>query len=104
MPGYDLSVADEQPFYAPNRKAAPPRQPRPVEPVWSVRRATDGTVFDCALLDHGAHGVDLQLFKNQKFAGSRHFHHRALALQHAEQVRRRLVPDDRQPCPAGFGR
>jgi hypothetical protein len=39
----------DQPFYAPDRKPAPPRQRKPGEFLWTVQK--DGQRLDCELRD-----------------------------------------------------
>ena len=45
-------MADDQPFYAPNLKPLPPRQPQPRTPVWTLEHRERGRV-QCALLSLG---------------------------------------------------
>jgi hypothetical protein len=63
-------MSDEQPFYAPSRKPAPPRQPRPTEHLWAIRK--DSHQYDCELLDHGTHGIEVQVLRDlERFDGHR---------------------------------
>jgi hypothetical protein len=54
----------DEPFYAPNHTAAP-RQRQPSEHLWSVRK--DGCQLDCELRDHGAWGVEVQVYREREF-------------------------------------
>jgi hypothetical protein len=74
-------MADE-PFYAPNRPPAPPRQPQPGERLFEFKRGHDR--FLCELRDHGAYGIEAQFFQNEEFLWGRRFDTRELAVQWAE--------------------
>src|SRR5712691_6253320 len=51
----------DDPFYAPNHKPAPPRVPRPEEPLWEFRK--DGARWSAELRSHGEWGVEAQILK-----------------------------------------
>ena len=70
------------PFYAPNRTPAPPRQAQPAERLFEFLREHDR--FLCELRDHGAYGVEAQFFLSEELFTSRRFDSRALAIQWAE--------------------
>ena len=71
----------DQPFYAPNHTPAP-RQPRAGEHLWAVRK--DGRQIDCELCDHGAWGVEMQIYRDLEFRYGRRWATRALALEEAD--------------------
>jgi hypothetical protein len=73
---------NDQPFYAPDRKPALPRQPKPGEQLWSIR--TKDRQLDCELGDHGAWGVEVQVYREGQFLDGRRWPTRALALEEAE--------------------
>jgi hypothetical protein len=75
----------DQPFYAPNRKPAPPRQPQPGEHLWAIRK--DGQQLDCELPDHGERGVEVQVYREREFLYGRRWPTRALALEEADDQR-----------------
>lgn len=82
-PGQRERMSDDQPFTAPNRKPPPPRRPRQTEHLWAIRRGD--RQFDCELLDHGTHGVEMQVLRDREwFYGHRH-DSRELALREAEE-------------------
>jgi hypothetical protein len=72
----------DQPFYAPDRKLAP-RQPQPGEPLWTILR--DGQRLECELRDHGAWGMEVQIYRDGKFLYGRRWPSRALALEEANE-------------------
>ena len=65
-------MADEQ----------PPVQPRCGEHLWTLEKA--GRRVDCRLLEHGEHGVEVQLFRDREFYAGRRFATRALADAYAD--------------------
>jgi hypothetical protein len=65
------------PFYAPNRTPAPPRQAQPGERLFEFLRGHDR--FVCELRDHGAYGVEAQFLLNGDLFTSRRFDTRAQA-------------------------
>jgi hypothetical protein len=74
-------MMSDEPFYAPNRKIAP-RQPRVGEHLWAIRK--DGRQIDCELCDHGAWGVEMQIYRDLEFRYGRRWATRALALEEAD--------------------
>src|ERR1700680_1700861 len=72
----------DEPFYAPNRTTAP-RQRQPGEHLWAVRK--DGRQLDCELRDHGAWGVEVQVYREREFPFGRRWATRALALEEADE-------------------
>jgi hypothetical protein len=48
-------MSDETPFYSPDRRPAPPRQPKPGEQVWCLRK--DGRIQTCELRDDSKVGA-----------------------------------------------
>jgi hypothetical protein len=80
-------VSDE-PFYSPTYRP-PKRQPRPGELLFEFVRA-DHVRVRVELRDHGAYGVEVQIFHNEElFAGYRH-PARALAVAWAERERKAM--------------
>ena len=71
----------DQPFYAPNRTTAP-RQPRAGEHLWAIRK--DGRQLDCELRDHGAWGVEMQIYRDVTFRYGHRWATRAEALVEAD--------------------
>ena len=85
-------MADEEPFYSPRRKPAPPRQPSPGQHVWTVTKA--GRRGDCELRDHGAPcGWETQTLENGELSTGRRFETYALAMQWADLERDALEQD-----------
>lgn len=79
---------DDEPFYTPNRKPDPPREPTAGEPPFALLR---GHVrFLCELRDHGAYGIEAQFYENEDFLVSRRFGTRTLAVQWAEEERKAI--------------
>lgn len=76
-------MSDDQPFTAPNRKPAPPRQPRPAEHLWAIRK--DGRQYDAELRDHGKWGVEFQVFRELEFLYGRRWPTRELAIAEADE-------------------
>jgi hypothetical protein len=75
----------DQPFYAPDHKPAPPRPRQPGEHLWTIQK--DGHQLDCELRDHGAWGVEVQIYREREFLYGRRWPTRALALKEADQQR-----------------
>lgn len=76
-------MSDDQPYYAPNRKPEPARQPKPTEHLWAIRK--DGRQYDGELRDHGTWGVEFQVLCDLEwFYGHRH-ESRDLALLEADR-------------------
>lgn len=83
-------VSDDEPFYSPNARPAPVRQPKPGELVWSLQKAERRV--DCELRFHGeSYGWECQCLHEGVLAYGRRFPLRAHALQEAEAQRRRLL-------------
>jgi hypothetical protein len=78
-------MSDEQPFYAPNHKPTVPRQPRPREAVWTVRK--EYHTRTCELLDHGGDGIEVQILIDGDLLIGRRFETRALAPAWAKSER-----------------
>jgi hypothetical protein len=76
-----------QPFYAPNLPARRPRQPN--EHLWAFRK--DGRQLDCQLRDHGAWGVEVQVYREREFLYGRRWATRALALEEADEQKARYL-------------
>jgi hypothetical protein len=82
-------VSDE-PFYSPNRKPEPPRQLKPGERVWTLRK--NGRQVDCELRFHGeSYGWECQCHYNGELAYGQRFIMKAGALEEAEAQRCRLM-------------
>jgi hypothetical protein len=81
----------DQPFDAPNRPPAPPRQPKPGERLFEFLRGHDR--FLCELRDHGAYGIEAQFFQNEEFLCDQRFDTRGLAVQWAEQEWKAIEQD-----------
>ena len=65
-------MADDQPFFAPNRPPAPARTPLLTEHLWAIRRnGRQYGQYDGELLDHGTWGVEFQvLYELESFYGA----------------------------------
>ena len=50
-----------EPFYVPNRRPDPPRQPKPGELLFTCTRASDDQTIRCELRDHGVLGIEAQV-------------------------------------------
>jgi hypothetical protein len=66
-----------------------PTRPRRGEHPWNLEKA--GRRVDCRLLEHGEHGVEMQLFPDREFYGGRRFATRALADAFADAERLLLM-------------
>ena len=64
-------MSDEQPFYAPDKRPAPARTPKPGLEVWRLRRSD--RVMTCELRDddHAGAGFDVQLIEGGELRRSR---------------------------------
>jgi hypothetical protein len=71
-----------QPFYAPNRKIAPPH-PRTGEPLWTIQK--NGRQLACELRDDGEFGVEVQFYRERELLFGRRWATRALALEEADE-------------------
>lgn len=67
-------MSDDQPFYAPDLKPAPPRQPKPSELLEEFLVGHDRWCIE--LLDHGQWGIEARFLKNEEFFSSRRFDER----------------------------
>jgi hypothetical protein len=74
-----------EPFYAPDHKPAPPRQPKRGEPLWAILK--DGQQLECELRDHGAWGVEVQVYRDREFLYGQRWATRALAIEEADDRR-----------------
>jgi hypothetical protein len=74
-----------EPFYAPNRKVAIVRQPRPGERLWAVRKS--GVTMSVELRDHGEVGTEFQILRGGEVIHGRRFEMRALAMLEADACR-----------------
>lgn len=81
-------MPDNDAFYAPGHRAKP-RVPRPGKRLWTVRD-TDMIRWSCELRDHGQHGVEAQILRNEEFSMSWRFPTRDGADAWAETKRRHL--------------
>jgi hypothetical protein len=63
-------MTDHQPFYAPFRKPAPPKELTPGEPLFEFYREQDHARFLCELRDHGQWGVEAQFYQNEVFGSA----------------------------------
>lgn len=93
-------MADNLPFYAPNRPPAAPRRGEPGELLFECLRGHDRFRFE--LRDHGeVYGVEAQIYQNEEFLIGRRFDRRMdqtrtpreLAIAWAEEERRALDGD-----------
>jgi hypothetical protein len=80
---------DEQPFYAPDRRPAPPRQPKPGEHLWTFVRGSNERRAELRTTPDA--GVELQIFVNREFVNGRRYENRALALLNADGIRDTLA-------------
>src|SRR3981081_3954961 len=82
-------MADDLPFYSPNRPPAPPRQPKPGELMFEFVRVSDRKTFRCELRFHGeSYGWEAQWFDDGgRFASHGAFVTRAAAIAWAEHER-----------------
>jgi hypothetical protein len=71
----------DQPFHTPDHKPAL-RQRQPSEHLWAIRK--DGQQLDCELRDHGAWGVEVQVYREREFLYGRRWASRALAIEEAD--------------------
>lgn len=78
-----------------NAPKPPPRKPRPLEPVWTMRK--DGKQTECGLLGHGEYGWEVQLLRDGAWFYGRRWITRALALAEADAIRRQFERDGWKP-------
>lgn len=78
-------MSDEQPFYAPDRKPAAPREPKPGELLWTLVKGTESRRLE--LRDHGVIGAELQIYVNGQFLKGQRYENRALALLQADAIK-----------------
>jgi hypothetical protein len=90
-------MSDDDPFYTPNRPPAPPRQPKPGEPLFEFLHGQDRIL--CELRDDGeVGGVEAQFLRNEVLeVGRRFFPHmsatrtpREMAIAWAEEWRKAI--------------
>ena len=81
----------DEAFYAPEKKAPPARQPRPGEPLWSLRK--NGRQYDCELRDHGTWGIEVQVYYEREFRFGQRCPSRELALAVADLIKNRHLGD-----------
>jgi hypothetical protein len=62
----------DQPFYSPNWKPPPPRQPKPGELLFEFYRERDHTRWRCELRDYGKFGVQAEFYRNERFFRKSH--------------------------------
>jgi len=82
-------MTDDVPFYAPDRKPTPPRQPQPGEILWTLHQG--GHTRQAQLRDRGEWGVEFQLFANGNMLYGQLCATRGLAEMVATQERRGLA-------------
>ena len=89
-------VMNDDPFYAPNHKPPPPRQPKPGELLFEFLRASDRAPMACELRFHGeSYGWEAQFLERGELLYSRGgFAMRAQAVQRAEEERKAIVKGD----------
>lgn len=76
----------DEPFYSPTRKPAAPRQPKPGEPLWQLRK--DHVTWSAELRFHGeSFGWEAQILRNGELAIGRRFVMKAQAIEWAESLR-----------------
>ena len=76
----------DEPFYSPNRKPPPPRQPRPPgEPVWEFR--VNHVTWSAELHTEAPHGWDCHLLRDTDFFASRRFANLDAAIGWANEQR-----------------
>ena len=85
-------MGEDEPFYAPFRTPAPPRQPKPGELLFEFIRASDGVQMSCELRFHGeSYGWEAQFFEGGTLFYSRGaFILRETAVRWAEQERKAM--------------
>jgi hypothetical protein len=84
-------MADE-PFYSPNRKPPPPRQPQPGEFLFEFTR-DDGAIYRCELRSHAEElgipaAVEAQFLLDGELLIARRFDTKKLAMQWVEEQRK----------------
>jgi hypothetical protein len=84
-------MQNDEPFYSPNRRAAPAPAAQPGEPVWRIRKA-DGRQLDCELRSP-EWGVEVQLFRDLEFLNGRRWPTRELAQAHASELREHFIAE-----------
>jgi hypothetical protein len=92
-----VSRRSEEPFYAPFRAPARPRQPKPGERLFELLVGHNRYLFERR--DHGdVYGVECQIFKNEELLMSRRFDprldasrpSREMAIAWAEEERKAM--------------
>ena len=93
-----MAENEPEPFYAPNKKPAPPRQPQPGELLFEFHVERTHQVFRVELRDHGAYGVEAQFLDPVDLVIARMFRPnldptrtpREMAVQWAEEERKAI--------------
>ena len=92
-------MADE-PFYAPFRTPAPPRQPKPGERLFEFLVGHNRHLFE--LRDHGeVYGVECQIFKNEELLMSRRFDPRLDASRPSREMAIAWAEEERKAMERG---
>lgn len=90
MPTENSKEMTDDPFYAPGHKI-PPRQPKPGEFVWELRR---GIVrLRCELRGHGEYGWECQLLEDGILIFGQRFDHKQQAELLADAFKREREAD-----------
>lgn len=66
-------MSDDQPFYSPDLKKAPPRQPVPGELLFEFYVERTHTRWRCELRTHGSISVEAQFLQNEELLISQNF-------------------------------
>jgi hypothetical protein len=83
-------MSDDEPFYSPTYRPPPPRQPRPLEHVWSLWK--NGRRTDCGLYFHGeSYGWEVQLRDDGFLEFGQRFIFKEAALKLAGELRQDLL-------------
>lgn len=85
-------MANDVPFYSPQRPVTPRRQSKPGEPLWAFVRQSDKKLYECELRFNGeSYGWEAQIFEQgELLAAHGGFVTRALAAQWAVVIRESL--------------
>ena len=81
----ELGRMADEPCYRPTLKPRPPREAKAGEFVWTFQK--NARTLRCELRDHGEHGCEAQLVRDDEFYVGRRFDRRELALKYVN-VRR----------------
>jgi hypothetical protein len=87
------ALMSDEPFYSPNLKPLPPRQPKPGEPLFTFVRALDRAPMSCELRFHGeSYGWEAQILERGELLSAHGaFTTRAAAIQWAESEREAIT-------------